>query len=240
MGKVIMSGIVPQLEAPVSYKANFADNDWVTIIDAVQKNKVPETWEVGDQKTMTINGASYTIDIIGKNHDTYSDGSGKAPLTFQLHDCYGGVYGMNSTKSNQPGWGYSEMRTTYLPAILAMMPSEVQIGIREVNKLTRTNYSNSAISTTADKLFLPSMMEMFGATTSNSSGEGALGEGTQYAYYKAGNSKVKKLNGTAQLWWSRSPRITTSTGYCAVGADGASTFYNNSHYEKCIAFAFCF
>lgn len=235
MGKVIMSGIVPQLEGPVTFKANFADNDWPTIIEAVQKNKVPETWEVGDQKTMTINGASYTIDIIGKNHDTYSDGSGKAPLTFQLHDCYGTMYGMNSTKSNTHGWEYSEMRTTHLPAIMALMPAEVQRAIKEVNKLTSRGYTNTTPTSAADKLFLLSMTEVF-----NSANEAAAGEGSQYEYYKAGNSKIKKLNGTAQRWWSRSPRITTTTGYCAVESNGTAMFYNNSHYEQGVSFAFCF
>ena len=80
MGKVIMSGIVPTLKAPVTYNANFADNDWATIIKACHKNQVPETWVVGNQKAMTINGADYVIDIIGKNHDDYADGSGKAVI----------------------------------------------------------------------------------------------------------------------------------------------------------------
>ena len=44
MGRVIMSGIVPTLKAPVTYNANFADNDWATIIKACHKNQVPETW----------------------------------------------------------------------------------------------------------------------------------------------------------------------------------------------------
>lgn len=52
----------------------FANNDWATIIAACQRKQVPETWAVGDQKEMTI-GQSYMIDIIGKDHDTYADGS---------------------------------------------------------------------------------------------------------------------------------------------------------------------
>lgn len=222
------------------YEPIFKNNSWTQIIKACQKNEVPSTWTIGSQKDMTINGKDYTIDIIGKNHDDYADGSGKAPLTFQLHDCYDTSYRMNSTKSNANGWGYSEMRTTHLPAILALMPSEVQAAIKEVNKLTRASYSNSSINTTADKLFLLSMMEIFDATASNSSGEGALGEGSQYAYYKEGNSKIKKMNDTAQMWWARSPRITTSTGYCSVSTAGGASFYNNSHYAQGVSFAFCF
>ena len=53
---------------------------------------------------MFINGTEYQIDIIGKGHDDYADGSGKAPLTFQLHDCYGELKNMNSSNTNVGGW----------------------------------------------------------------------------------------------------------------------------------------
>ena len=119
--------------APVTYKANFADNTWAQIIDACHKTQVPETWLVGNSKAMTIGGKSYQVDIIGKNHDTYASG-GKAPLTFQLHDCYGELKAMNSYNTNNGGWTSCAMRSTHLPAILALMPTEVQNGIRDVNK----------------------------------------------------------------------------------------------------------
>ena len=51
------------------YDPVFVKNTWAQIIDACHKNKVPATWVVDNQKTMTINGAAYAIDIIGKNHD---------------------------------------------------------------------------------------------------------------------------------------------------------------------------
>ena len=234
MGKVIMSGIVPTLKAPVTYNANFADNDWATIIKACHKNQVPETWVVGNQKAMTINGADYVIAIIGKGHDDYADGSGKAPLTFQLHDCYADRNMMNGGNTNSGGWTSCEMRSTHLPAILALMPTEVQNGIQEVNKLTSEGSRSTTISTTADKLFLLSEIEIFGNITYSASGEG-----TQYAYYKAGNSKVKNYNGSANYWWQRSPRIGNYTSFCAVSNSGLAD-YISANDVYCISFAFCF
>lgn len=234
MGRVIMSGIVPTLKAPVTYNANFADNDWATIIKACHKNQVPETWVVGNQKAMMINGADYVIDIIGKNHDDYADGSGKAPLTFQLHDCYADVNRMNSSNTNSGGWTSCAMRSTHLPAILALMPTEVQNGIREVNKLTSAGSQSATINTTADKLFLLSEIEIFGNITYSASGEG-----TQYAYYKAGNSKVKNYNGSANRWWQRSPYIGNYTSFCAVSNSGLAD-YISANDVYCISFAFCF
>ena len=152
-------------------KDNFADNDWSAIIAACHSGSVPSTWVVGNSKTMTINGASYQVDIIGKNHDTYAAG-GTAPLTFQLHDCYGETEKMNSSNTNSGGWTSCAMRSTHLPAILALMPTEVQNGIREVNKLTSAGNKSSTINTTADKLFLLSEVEIFGSPSYSVSGEG--------------------------------------------------------------------
>ena len=214
-------------------KDNFADNDWASIIAACHSGSVPSTWVVGNSKTMTINGASYQVDIIGKNHDTYASG-GKAPLTFQLHDCYGETKNMNSSNTNSGGWTSCAMRSTHLPAILALMPTEVQSGIREVNKLTSVGSKSATINTTADKLFLLSEVEIFGSTTYS-----AAGEGTQYDYYKAGNSKVKKLNGSADSWWERSPNVSSSTGFCRVKSSGLSEGYR-ANYAYGVAFSFCF
>lgn len=213
-------------------KDNFADNDWASIIAACHSGSVPSTWVVGNSKTMTINGTSYQVDIIGKNHDTYASG-GKAPLTFQLHDCYGEAKNMNSSNTNSGGWTSCAMRSTHLPAILALMPTEVQNGIREVNKLTSAGSQSATINTTADKLFLLSEIEIFGNVSYSKSGEG-----TQYDYYKTGNSKTKHRNGSATIWWGRSPDGSSSARFCFVRS-GGSTDYGNASYKFGVAFAFC-
>ena len=214
-------------------KDNFADNDWSAIIAACHSGSVPSSWVAGNSKTMTINGTSYQVDIIGKNHDTYASG-GKAPLTFQLHDCYADTKQMNSSNTNSGGWTSCAMRQTHLPAILALMPTEVQNGIREVNKLTSAGSQSSTINTTADKLFLLSEIEIFGSVSYSKSGEG-----TQYDYYKAGNSKVKNRNGSAALWWERSPSASDSAIFCVVHSDG-DAYFDGASYADGVAFGFCF
>lgn len=211
----------------------FANNDWSAIIAACQSGSVPDSWVAGNSKTMTINGTSYQIDIIGKNHDTYTAG-GTAPLTFQMHDCYADTKQMNSSNTNSGGWTSCAMRSTHLPAILALMPSEVQAGIKEVNKLTSAGSQSSTINTTADKLFLLSEIEIFGSTTYSKSGEGS-----QYAYYSAGNSKVKNLSGSANGWWERSPNGSKSAFFCYVNSDG-DAYYHLASNSFGVAFGFCF
>lgn len=214
-------------------KDNFADNDWDAIIDACHSGNVPDTWVAGDSKAMTIDGTDYQFDIVGKNHDSYTAG-GIAPLTFGLHDCYGTKYQMNSSNTSSTGWDGSKMRTETLPAILAKMPENIQNGIRAVNKLTATSGFNSAIKTASDKLFTFSEMEVYGSTTFSYSGEG-----NQYDYYKAGNSKVKKVGSAASPWWLRSPGRDNSSGFCAVGMDG-SVNGGDASYSGGVCFGFCF
>ena len=229
----VVSGTTSYAVALSFLKDNFADNDWSDIIAACHSGSVPSTWVVGNSKTMTINGASYQVDIIGKNHDTYTAG-GKAPLTFQLHDCYADKKAMNSSNTSSGGWTSCAMRSTHLPAILALMPTEVQNGIREVNKLTSAGSQSDTIHTTSDKLFLLSEVEIFGSSTNS-----VAGEGTQYDYYKAGNSKVKEWNGSATIWWERSPRAGSSTRFCVVYGNG-SAYSNDASNVRGVAFGFCF
>lgn len=233
-GRTLINGTGYDITFAPSYDPVFANNTWEQIIEACHNNAVPETWKVADQKPMTINGVDYQIDIIGKNHDDYSDGSGKAPLTFQLHDCYTDAKQMNSSNTNSGGWTSCAMRSTHLPAILAKMPTEVQNGIREVNKLTSAGLQSDVINTTADKLFLLSEIEIFGSVKYSKSGEGS-----QYAYYSAGNSRVKNRKGSAIGWGERSPLGGNSAGFCSVDKYG-STDFHDANFSFAVAFAFCF
>ena len=211
----------------------FANNTWEDIAAACQAGVVPDTWSVGDQKTMTIDGVDYAIDIIGKNHDNYSDGSGKAPLTFQIHPVYK-LLTMNAGDTNVGGWERSKMRTEHIPSIFEKMPESVRTSIRKVNKLTSAGGKSELITTTADDLFLLSEIEVFGVANFSLDGEG-----TQYEYHKTKANRAKTLQGTGYSWWLRSPykfdnahfaRVdTTGNGNAAVGSGSNG-----------VAFAFCF
>ena len=219
-----------------SYNPVFSENEWADIIEACHANEVPDEW-VADgtcYKDMDIGGTSYRIDIIGKNHDDLADGTGKAPLTFQLHDCYDTIFRMNLTITNVGGWRDCEMRTRAMPALKLLLPAEVQAGIREVQKKSSAGNKSSSIVTTSDELFLPSEVEVFGSITNSFSGEG-----TQYEYYQAGNSKVKNRKGSAYNWWERSPYSVYNTSFCCVNGGGYA-YWDTAGYSRGVPFCFCF
>lgn len=225
-GRTLINGTGYDIALASLYDPVFANNEWADIIAACHAGAVPDTWAVGDYKDMTIDGLSYRVDIIGKNHDAYLNGTA-APLTFQLHDCYETEYSMQVPASNRRYWENCQMRQTHLPAILKLLPDEIQTGIRAANK---TTYGMRA----TDKLFLLSESEVFGSNQYSADGEGA-----QYAYYAAGNSRIKKVNGSAYDWWLRSPCTEDVDSYCTVSSGGYRS-YKASNYGLGVSFAFCF
>ena len=64
------------------------------------------------------------------------------------------------------------------------------------------------------------------------------GEGAQYAYYKAGNSKVKNRSGSAYSWWERSPTSGDSNLFCFVNSNGNAN-YGSASTSYGVAFGFC-
>jgi len=214
----------------VSISAVFSENDWADIIAAVQNNEVPSTWNVGDSCNMTINNKTYAIDIIGKNHDDYADGSGKAPLTFQMHTTYATQYKMNGGAYNNCGWKNCLVRTSNaFPALKKVMPAEVVAALKAVTKKTTAGGASSAIDTTEDTLFLLSEIEVQGTRTFS-----YAGEGTQYEYYKTAANRTKN-----RAWYLRSPRLNSTSCFDRTGWSGEADWSVASEVDG-IAAAWCF
>lgn len=195
--------------------STFASNTWEQIIAACQSGSVPDTWVAGDSKTMTIDGADYQIDIIGKSHDTYAAG-GTAPLTLQLHDC------LNTTYKWQATWD----------DLITKLPESIQSAIKPVSK----TINNESVS---PKLFSLTENEVFGAKI-----YAQYIEGTQYAYYAAGNSKIKKVGNNAVEWWlSSTLEKQNALIFSLIVTSGGSVntvLKTTNAGRKGVAFAFCF
>ena len=209
---------------------NFGENSWADIILACQTKTVPDTWNVGDSCNMTINNTTYAIDIIGKNHDDYADGSGKAPLTFQMHTTYATQYKMNGAEYNNCGWKNCLVRTSNaFPALKKVMPAEVVAALKAVTKKTTAGGASSAIDTTEDTLFLLSEIEVQGTRTFS-----YAGEGTQYEYYQTAANRKKN-----RAWYLRSPRLNETSCFCRTGWSGEADWSVASNVDG-IAAAWCF
>lgn len=204
---------------------------WGSISAVAEAGNAASIWSVGATKTIKLNGVSYTAQIIGFNHDTKTAG-GKAGITFQLVDCLNTTYQMNSSNTNVGGWKSSEMRSR-MSEFLVQLTEDLQNVIKPVNKLVSIGNDTSTIETVSDKLFLLSEVEIFGSTI-----QSFAGEGSQYAWYKAGNTKVKKVNDSAGYWWERSPLSGNTGNFCNVGLSGNAAG-NSASNSRGVSFGFC-
>ena len=136
---------------------------------------------VADQVTLSLNGTDYAFDVIGFNHDeltmptAYGDitATGKAGITFQMHDLFATTYPMNSSSTNDGGWKSSVMRTSTMPVMKAYTPLEWQAVIKPVNKASGLGGgSSSGTETVSDNCFLLAEIELFGFIHQSVSGEG--------------------------------------------------------------------
>ena len=144
-----------------------------------------------------------------------------------------GYFSMNSSRTNSGGWASSQMRTnicgtslsSYSGTIIAVIPAALRAVLKSVTKYTDNtgggSTAASAVTATTDYFFLLSEFEVFGSISYGNTNE--KNKQAQYAYYSAGNSKIKyKHDGTstAALWWLRSPSASNSASFVIVGADG--------------------
>ena len=162
-----------------------------------------------------------------------------------------GYFSMNSSRTNSGGWASSQMRTnicgtslsSYSGTIIAVIPAALRAVLKSVTKYTDNtgggSTAASAVTATTDYFFLLSEYEVFGSISYANSNESS--KQAQYAYYSAGNRKIKyKHDGTstAASWWLRSPDASYSLSFVRVHADGTVN-YTNAHFSLGFAPGFC-
>ena len=217
---------------PFTIGDNLNDTDWADIDICGRLGMAQQFFKVGDSKTVNIGGTNYEVQIIGFNHDDKVSG-GKAAYSFQLVDCLNQTQQMNTSNTNTGGWNGSAMRGR-MSTYKSQLPAALRNVIKTVKKKSGTGGgSSSGTQQTNDDLFLLSEIEIFGTTTYS-----VAGEGTQYEWYKAGNSRIKKVNGSADNWWERSPCSGGTNYFCFVNGSGAANF-DSANGSRGVSFGFC-
>lgn len=231
--------VISLFSAAISNNSDITNETSVIYLD---NGDIHRKVSIGDQVRLSLNGTNYAFDIIGFNHDDLTTSTaygeetatGKAGITFQMHDCFTTTYPMNSTDTNSGGWKSSAMRTSTMETMKGYLPDDWEAIIKPVNKASGLgDGSSSGTETVSDNCFLLAEIEIFGSTTYS-----VPGEGTQYAYYKAGNSKVKKNSGSSYRWWERSPYSSKSDRFCSISINGNANISLSSGVYG-VAFGFC-
>ena len=234
------------------------DATWEQIRDVADASTGTNYWAIGDTKQITINGklsdgltlSNYStyVYIIGFDHNASVEGTGIAFQGFKTAQsggtdialCDSGYdsrktsgqwFNINNSDTNRGGWKNTPMRSTTLPLVKSALPSDLQAVLK-----TTTIYSDntgggsdtaSYVTATQDELYLLAEFEIFGKRTDANSAEQNYQQ--QYAYYAAGNSKVKHRHdstATAIRWWERSVYMEFPDRFCYVNSPGTASGYD--------------
>lgn len=208
----------------------------------------------GTVGSCTFSNYSTYAFIIGFNHNSSREGSNKIHFQLAKTALSGGTdicftdssynssgssaaFRMNTSNTNSGGWEDSYMRnsicgtskTSTSGRFMGAIPAALRNALKSVTKYTdntgNASTSSSAVTATTDYIFLLSEYEVFGSCSIANSNEASRQQ--QYAYYSAGNSKVKyrhtSTSSTAS-WWLRSADRYDSNHFASVGTGGGVSY----------------
>jgi hypothetical protein len=127
--------------------------------------------------------------------------------------------------------------------LMAALPADLRAVMKPITKYTdnKGNSSDVAANVTSSLDYLPLLaeQEIFGGNRTYSN-QYEKNSQVQYAYYSAGNSKVKyrhSATGSTAYWWERSPYYNNNNTFCIVNTNGNAS-NSNAWYSLGLAPAF--
>lgn len=132
---------------------------------------------------------------------------------------------LGSTNTNDGDATATTATNPVANTLMAALPSDLRAVMQPMTIYTDNTGGGSDnasyVTKTTDYLPLLAEYEIFGTRTYANSAE--KNYQAQYAYYSAGNSKVKychSATGSTAWWWERSPNYNNSNNFCIVNTNG--------------------
>lgn len=214
-------------QSGIPYDPVFGNNDWATIRAIARSGKIPDEWTIGSVKNFRPvgYGVDYQIRLCDKKPGRYAlaDGTGRSNMVLELVSISFNTPlngGINSSASNVGGYAAMTGRTTLNNAISGY-PADFVAAISEVIVLTGKGGSSTETVGAVCKIFPPAECEIVSPTYSIGAAESPSGRFQWYASHTAASSRIKYKNGTANGWWTRSPKAANSTNFVWVTKAGA-------------------
>ena len=185
----------------------------------------------GQYNDYSTNGTKY----FNMNHssDTNSGGWKGCDLRYDV---------LGSTNTNNGDATATTATSPVAGTLMAALPSDLRAVMKPMTIYTDNtgggNNTASYVTASVDYLPLLAEFEIFGTRTYANSAEQNYQQ--QYAYYSAGNSKVKyrhTATGSTAYWWERSPYYDSSNSFCLVYTSG-NALLNGAWYSNGLAPAF--
>ena len=185
----------------------------------------------GNYNSYSTNGTKY----FNMNHSSNTNAGGWKGCDLR-YDVLG------STNTNDGDATATTATNPVANTLMAALPSDLRAVMQPMTIYTDNTGGGSDnasyVTKTTDYLPLLAEYEIFGTRTYANSAE--KNYQAQYAYYSAGNSKVKychSATGSTAWWWERSPFYDNSNYFCVVNTNGNAS-YNYARYSIGVAPAF--
>lgn len=209
---------------------------YYTYIIGIAHNGASNTIDFGTFKTALSGGTD--ICLIDGSYNSYkTDGTKLFNMNHSSNTNSGGWKGcdlrydvLGSTNTNDGNATTTTATSPVSGTLMAALPYELRAVMKPMTIYTDNTGGGtdtaSNVTSSVDYLPLLAEFEIFGARTYANSAE--KNYQAQYAYYSAGNSKVKyrhSATGSTAYWWERSPIYDYSNSFCIVNTNGTATGY---------------
>lgn len=210
--------------------ADGTDEEVAAMVAAADRGEIKLTdyWKSGDVRKVTLsameasNGLSDThaaqsVEFVlsDPGHFTLANGK-KCNFTVIQKDCLKETGRMSSSNTNSNSWEEAPRRTWCNTTYRNALPTGLKPIFKQF-KVTTANGTGSGTTVSTDYFSLFSEKEVFGTWYyADSTAESA---NTQLDYFKTSANRVKKVNGSADWWWARSPS-GVSSNFCSVTSSG--------------------
>ena len=211
---------------------SFTTDSWATIQKAVRNNNT-SAYNVGDTKTVTINGNNYTVRIANK---TTGEHCGDNDIAYSQTACgfvveFAEIVEKRSMhfSTNIGGWPGTKLYEYLQGTFYENLPDELKSVIATTRVIS--GYGNNGVDTenlvSNDKLYFLSGFEVFGIDASDTSSstttqleyyQGMVADVTQNGYpsYSRAYKGYNGSSGADEFWWLRSARSYTPAGFNIV------------------------
>lgn len=225
--------VIPPMALPMKDLNHLS---WKEIDEIGRAGKARELFSIGATKCDTMkNGFVAEYKIIGFDHDDLADGSGKAPISWDMVRAYKDEWAMNDESTNEGGWEKCKMNQRMNAELLALCSDELRSIIKPVIKLTSAGSRSKEIIKSVCKLWLKSEKELYGRCFYS-----APGEGSWYEYYRQEDVPyfAENTDGERVLQWLRSAYYNSSDIFCNVNTNGTATI-STAYYSLALLPGFC-
>ena len=194
-------------------------------------------WEIGQEREIELTtGEKIQLALM---HPTYplADGS-TAAFVVGMKDSLNNTHAMNSSSTNAGGWNACAMRSWLNSTIYNQIPESFRQNLKLMNVWTANGGSQSGTTGVYSQnyLALPAEREVFGRNShADSSIESQL---FQFDWYKTSGNRIKKINGSNDYWWGRSPNRSGTGSFCVVNSNGY-VISSGANYSNGVSFFCC-